>query len=260
MPARPERRARAFFLYQQSRIDLTRRIIHRYHEIEPRCLRQPRVPRCILMQHHARQRTARPLASVRTATRRLRQQIAALQKRLGPAVAPGKPMLSHQVLVEMPRREAPVAVRYRCSTSSHRSTGTRLPTAANPAVQQPGLALLLVTTAPTAERPAPPCPAILPPPVGSVQTPPSGARHIHELRHTNTLSGFRQAHPPEPPGWEPATGQFVCYLNRSYRLLPTPEHRARTERTDHALQKPDRLIRLATRQPSTLNGYLPENI
>ena len=38
---------------------------------------------------------------------------------------------------------------------------------------------------------------------------------------TNTLSGFRQAHPSQPPGWEPATGQFVCYLNRPYRVLPT---------------------------------------
>ena len=165
----PERRGRAFFLYQQSRIDLTRRIIHRHHEIEPRCLRQPRVPRCILMQHHARQRTARPLAPVRTATRRLRQQIAALQKRLGPAVAPGKPMISHQVLVEMPRREAPVA----CPVQMPRPPRTDRPEPACPTPCQSGGPAARPRPPPrnggsNGGTSAPPCPAILPPPVGSV--------------------------------------------------------------------------------------------
>src|SRR6185312_8390064 len=106
------------------------------------------------MQHHARQWTAWPLAPVRTTPRRLRQQVAALQERLGPTVAPCKPMLTHQVLVEMPRREALVArsiQRLDLITAVHRDPLARR--LADPAVRQTRLAFLLVAAAPAAERP-----------------------------------------------------------------------------------------------------------
>ena len=106
---RPERRIRAFFLDQKRRINLARRVVHRHHQIKRQSVGQPRVPRGVLVQHHPGQRTTWPLATVRPAMLRLRQQIPALQERLGPAVAPPEPVVPNQVLVEMPRGEALIA-------------------------------------------------------------------------------------------------------------------------------------------------------
>jgi hypothetical protein len=43
-------------------------VVHRHHQIKRRSVGQPRVPRGVLVQHHAGQRTTRPLAPVRAAT------------------------------------------------------------------------------------------------------------------------------------------------------------------------------------------------
>ena len=47
---RPERRIRAFFLDQERRINLARGVVHRHHQVERRSLRQPPVPRGVLVQ------------------------------------------------------------------------------------------------------------------------------------------------------------------------------------------------------------------
>jgi hypothetical protein len=75
---RPERRIRAFFLDQERRINLARGVVHRHHQVERRSLRQPPVPRGVLVQHHSGQWTTRSLATVRAAPLRFRQQIPAL--------------------------------------------------------------------------------------------------------------------------------------------------------------------------------------
>ena len=42
-----------------------------------------------------------------------------------------------------------------------------------------------------------------------------------ELDHAHTLQGFRTAHQGSPKS-PSTTGQIVCYLNRTYHVLPTP--------------------------------------
>ena len=108
---RPKRRSRAFLLDQKGRIDRARRIVHRHDQIERRLAREPDVPRTVLMQHHARQRPARPLAPMRPAPLGLLQQALRLQKRLRPGVAPREAVVAHQMLVKMLGREALIALR-----------------------------------------------------------------------------------------------------------------------------------------------------
>src|SRR5260370_41840897 len=61
-------RERAFFRDQKGRIDRTRRIIERYHQVVLANLAgQPGKARSVLLQHHPRQRSSGPLAAMRRA-------------------------------------------------------------------------------------------------------------------------------------------------------------------------------------------------
>ena len=85
----------------------------------------------------------------------------------------------------------------------------------------PGLAFLFVATAPTAEGPFANPQQFRRLHLVQLRCIPA-AKNVRELQHTNTLSGFRQAHPPNLPVGKPVpTGQIVCYINRTYRVLPT---------------------------------------
>src|SRR6202041_3170016 len=90
---------------------------------------------------------------------------------------------------------------------------------AEPPVDEPGLAFLLV-----AARPAPECPLAHPEQLRRLllielrRFP--AVQKIQKHRHARTLKGLRPAHPTPPKSAGP-TGQIVRYLNRTYRLLPT---------------------------------------
>jgi hypothetical protein len=195
---RPERRVRAFFLNQERRINLACGIVHRHHQIERRNHGQPRVPRGVLVQHHSGQWTTRPPAAVRPATLRLRQQIPALQENPRPAVAPGEPVVAYQMFVEMPRGEALIArpIQTRDLLAPvHRNPFARH--LADPAVQQAGLTFVLATPAPAAEGSLADTQQLGGLQLVQLRHVPA-AKYAHELPHTNTLAGFRPAH-PEPP-------------------------------------------------------------
>src|SRR5512143_587214 len=151
------------------------------------------------MQQHPRQWTARPLATVRTATQRPRQQIAALQECLRPAVAPRKPVIANQMLVEMPCRETLIArpiQRLHLITAIHRNSLARR--LAYPTVQQSSFALFLIPATPATE-----CPLSHPQQLRRFQLAQRrclpATKHIHELQHTNTLTGRCPPHLPTLP-------------------------------------------------------------
>src|ERR1700678_1973368 len=89
-----------------------------------------------------------------------------------------------------------------------------------PAVQEPGLAFLLVTARPAPERPlAHPqwlrCFFLV-----QLRRFPA-AQNVQKHRHAHPLKGLRPAHPTLPKRARP-TGQITRYLNRTYRLPATP--------------------------------------
>src|SRR5713101_5920803 len=151
---------------------------------------------------------------------RLLQQAFRLQKGLGPCIAPQKTVVVHQMLVKMLCREAavPAAIkRFHLNLLLGRHPFPRH--LAKPPVQQTRLAVFLVTLTPT-----PKCPLAntqklrrfqLTELRGLVPT-----KNIQELDHSHTLMGFCPAH-SNPNQRDQNTGQIVCYLNRTYRVLPT---------------------------------------
>src|SRR5215210_1073420 len=171
------------------------------------------------MQHHPFQRPARALASVRATPLRLRQQPAALQKRLGPGVAPGEPVLAEQVLVEVLRREPSVA----------RDTAVPPPPASRPEPPGPTGGPI---GGPSGRLPQPPrtagssdgmsarsCPATPPPPTGSALRPPSGSTRLEASASSDpAVAPSAASHPPKSEilpdrsrtTW---TGHFMCWLH-----------------------------------------------
>jgi hypothetical protein len=139
---------------------------------------------------------------------------------LQPGVAPAEAVIPHQMLVEVLDREALVALAIKplnlLSPVRRDPLARRL---AKPPVNEAGLAFLLVTARPAAERP-------LAHPeqlrrlflIELRRFPP--VKKIQKHRHAHPLKGFRPAHPTPPKGAR-LTGQIVRYLNRTYRLLPT---------------------------------------
>ena len=82
---------RAFLFDQKGRVDLAGGVIHGHDLIEVAVeTRGPAMRRAVLVQQHARQRPPRRLLAMDTRARRHRQQLALIQERLGPAVAPGE--------------------------------------------------------------------------------------------------------------------------------------------------------------------------
>ena len=131
-------------------------------------------------------------------------------------------VIAQQVLVKMLGRETLITRAIQpfdlLLAVTRNPFGRRL---AKPAVQQPGLAICLETNTPATERP-----------LGDAKQL-SGfdlvefsqfiaAQNTPELDHSHTLKGFVQR--IQALSKEPSiTGQIVCYLNRTYRVLPTDE-------------------------------------
>ena len=187
------------------------------------------MPRAVLVQHHPRQRPPLALAPMRPLARRLRHNARPLQMQLEPGVAPTEAVILDQMLVEMLDRKTLVALAIKplnlLRPVRRNSPARRL---AEPAVNEAGLALLLVTARPAAERPL-----AHPKQLGRLflvqlrRFP--AVEKIQKHRHAHPLQGLRPAHPTPPKG-AGLTGQIVRYLNRTYRLLPTltPKTLART--------------------------------
>jgi hypothetical protein len=111
-------------------------------------------------------------------------------------------VVAHQMLVEMPRGEAliarPIQPLDLIATVYRHAPARRL---AKAAVQQAGLAFFLVAPAPTAEGPFANAQQLRRLHLVQLRHVPAD-KYVHELQHTNTLSGFRPAHPgpPKRPG------------------------------------------------------------
>src|SRR5271154_4848011 len=104
--------------------------------------------RAVLMQHHPRQRPPLALAPMRPLARRLRHKPAPLQVQLRPGVTPPEAVVLHQMLVEMLDGEALVALAIErldflrpVARNPLARPARRL---AEPPVQKPGLALLVI--------------------------------------------------------------------------------------------------------------------
>ena len=105
-----ERRRRPFFLDQQHRVDLARRIVHRDDQVHRGQTFDPGVARPVLVQQHARQRPAWTLLAVRRTLRRLPHQARRVQGELRHGVAQHIAMPLLQLLVEVLHREVRVFV------------------------------------------------------------------------------------------------------------------------------------------------------
>src|SRR5277367_5902594 len=211
---RPEGRGRAFLLDQERRIDRPRRVVERDNEIKGGLALEPCVPRAVLMQHHARQRPPLALPPMRALTRRLRNNARPLQMQLQPGVAPAETMVLDEMLVERLDREALVTLAveplHLLGPVNRNPLARRL---AEPAVDEPGLALLLIAPRPAPDRPL---------------THPEQLRRLllielrrfpavkksQKPRHAHCLFGFPPAH-PNPFKKGRITGQVVRYLNRT---------------------------------------------
>ena len=97
-----------FFLDEEGRVELVRRIIQRHDQI-PLTVRNPFMGGAILMEHHAGQRVAGPLLAMGAAPGSPRHVSGLLQPVLRPRVGAGPPILRVPVLVEMLHRPARVA-------------------------------------------------------------------------------------------------------------------------------------------------------
>src|SRR5882672_9808309 len=149
-----ERRCRPFFLDQQHRVDLARRIVQRNDQIHRRQTFDPDMARPVLVQQHAPKRPTWTLLAVRRTLRRLLHQARRMQGELRHRVAQHIAMPLLQLLVKMLHREVRVLV----SEQPHhplqfflRRTPRRSPTHAQ--VDQPVIALRLKAFGPTLERP-----------------------------------------------------------------------------------------------------------
>src|SRR5271166_3982607 len=218
---RPEGRSRAFLLDQKRRIDRSRRVVQRHNQIERRLAFEPDVTRAVLMQHHPRHRPTRPLAPMRAAPLRLLQKTLRMKERLRPGVAPGEVVPRHQMLMKVLGGEAPVTLAIQSldlvRAIDRNPLARRL---AEPTIQKPRLAVVLKPLTPTSKRPL-------------IDPKQLRCLHLVELRrlvaaqnvkkphHTHTLKGFRPAHQIPRKGAD-ATGQIVCYVIRTYRVLATP--------------------------------------
>jgi hypothetical protein len=211
---RPEGRGRAFLLDQERRIDRPRRVIERDNEVERRLALEPGMPRAVLVQHHPRQRSPLTLPSVRAFPRRLPDDAFPLQMQLQPGVAPAKAVVLHQMLVEVLDREALVTLAIKrlhlLRPIDRNPLARRL---AEPPVDKPGLALLVVAVRPSPERPLAHSQKLGGFTLVELRRFPP-VQNIQKHRHAHPLKGFRPAH-------------------------PAPPKRGQTYRTDRALPKPD---------------------
>src|SRR5271156_1177349 len=170
--------------------------------------------RAVLMQHHSRQRPPLALAPVRPLARRLPAHPHPLKMKLGPGVAPAEAVVLHQMLVEVLDREALIALAIEplhLLGPVDRNPPAR--SLAQPPIDKPGLAILLVTARPAPERPLAHSQKLRRLFLVQLRRFPA-VQNVQKHRHAHPLKGFRPAH-------------------------PNPSKKGRTYRTDRALPKPD---------------------
>lgn len=85
LPQAPEAAQGPFFLDEEGRRDLGRRIVHRHNQI-PLAAGHPLMRGAVLMQHHARQGFAGPLLAMRAALRSPGHVARGLQSLLRPRI------------------------------------------------------------------------------------------------------------------------------------------------------------------------------
>ena len=182
--------------------------------------------RAVLVQHHPRQRPPLALAPVRPFARRLGREPRPLQMQLQPSVAPAEAVVLHQMLVEVLDGEALIAFAIE-PLHLLRPVGRDPPARrlAEPAVDEAGLAFLLI-----AACPAPECP----------------------LRHPKQLRRLRLVQLRRFPAVEKVQKHGHAHPLKGFRPPhPTPPKRGRTYRTDRAPPKPD--ISSATDSRATIS-------
>ena len=216
-----EARHGALFGDEEGRVDIAGRIVHGDDQVPP-STGDPLVARAVLVQHHAGQGTARPLAPVRPTPGRRAPAPMGLQAQPQPAVAALEAVIGHQLLVEVLGREVPVAGVEQLQHPRH-LVHRRAPRreAAQAAVVETVGSLRLVAVAPAPEgalrrHPEPP-----PPPPGSSH--PDGC--ARKPPRTSSISvpvpAPSDASPPSMAWRRSKTGQIIWYINRTYRVLPT---------------------------------------
>jgi hypothetical protein len=152
------------------------------------------------MQHHARQRPPLPLSAMRPLARRLRHNARPLQMQLEPGVAPAEAVVPHQMLVEVLDRKTLVALAIKplhlLSPVRRDPPARRL---AEPTVQKPDLAILLITARPAPEGPLAHSEQRRRLFLIQLRRFPA-VQKIQKHRHAHPLKGFRPAHPTPPKG------------------------------------------------------------
>src|SRR3984885_11538006 len=172
------------------------------------------------MQHHGRQRPPLALPAVGAFAWSLRNNARPLQMQLQPGVAPAETMVLDEMLVERLDREALVTLAIKPLHLF--GPVNRNPLArglAEPAVDEPGLALLLI-----APRPAPERPLAHPEQLRRlllIELPRFQAvKKSQKPRHAHSLFGFPPTHPnPPKKGSDYRTG----------RALPKPDISSATD-------------------------------
>jgi hypothetical protein len=135
---------------------------------------------------------------MRSPTRRPLQQAFRLQEQLRPGVAPAAQVIAYQQIVEVPGGEAVVAGPIESLDLRliiRRDALKRL--AAQAAVQQAGLAVLLVTPTPPAKRPLADAEQLARFDLVEFASL-TAVQYTPETKHSHTLKGFRPAHPGSP--------------------------------------------------------------
>ena len=225
MPSASECEAFVRLLDQKGRENGARGVVQRHDQIERRPAGEPFVPRAVLMQHHARHRSARSLAPMRPAPLGLLQQPARLKKRLRPGVAPGEGVTLHQAFVKVLGGEAripPLVKRLDLGLAIGGNTLARR--LAEPPVQKARFAVLLIAPPPAPKRPLP--------------NPQQLRRfHLTELRRLVTAQNVQKPHHPHTlQGFRPAHPKLSIELGnyRTDRALPKPDISCAS---DNALQR-----------------------
>ena len=186
-----EARHGALFGDEEGRVDIAGRIVHGDDQIPP-STGDPLVARAVLMQHHAGQGTARPLAPVRPSLG---------AARLRPWARSGDAQGGQGCLPRPPARAAP-----RPGPGGGRRD-RRLPP------PRSGRA--------SAGRCAPRHPEPPPPPPGSSHPDGSARKPPRTSSISVPVPAPFDASPPSMAWRRSKTGQIIWYINRTYRVLPT---------------------------------------
>ena len=108
---------RACFVDEAGRIEVTRGILHRHHEIPPTA-GDPLMGRAVLMQHHARQRFAEPLLAMRPTPGSSRHMSCGVQPGLRPRIGARPAMLVERL--HRPARVAALVQQHHLQRFIHR--------------------------------------------------------------------------------------------------------------------------------------------